>query len=322
MAAIAASLSGRGSKRTRSGALMPSFTFPATAQAALWGGLRPRLIDIDPNNWHLDPSRLERVLGSEAHDIGIVLAVCAFGTPPPAETRLRWEDTCRSADLPLIIDSAAGFGAVADDGTLVGAQGDLEVVSFHATKPFAIGEGGAVFTRNRILRDRVELAINFGLAPDHSVILERGLNGKMSELHAATGLAVLDEFDTILNRRRNAATIVRSLAPPSITWQDGCGHPTWQFLPVAFPDCTSRTRSANAHNAQVEVRAYYEPLHQMTPFTHFPVVDGDLSQTVALHDRILCLPMANDLTDAEIRMIAAVLEHERRATPDSGAILK
>jgi dTDP-4-amino-4,6-dideoxygalactose transaminase len=301
---------------------MPSFTFPATAQAALWGGLRPRLIDIDPNNWHLDPTRLERVLGSEAQDTGVVLAVCAFGTPPPAETRLRWENACRSADLPLIIDSAAGFGAIADDGTPVGAQGDLEVVSFHATKPFAVGEGGAVFTRNRALRDRVELVINFGLAPDHSVILERGLNGKMSELHAATGLAVLDEFDAILDRRRDAAAVIRSQAPADIKWQEGCEHPTWQFLPVAFPDRATRTRAAHTRDARVEVRTYYEPLHQMAPFMHFPVVDGDLSQTVALHDRILCLPMANNLTHTEIRAITAVLGPKRRADAGSSALLK
>jgi dTDP-4-amino-4,6-dideoxygalactose transaminase len=196
MATIAAVVAdARGSARLP-GALLPSFTFLATAQAALWSGLQPRLMDIDPHHWHLDPARLERVLAEGRGDAGLVLAVSTFGTPPPSETRLRWERACGSAGIPLIVDSAAGFGAIAEDGVPIGVQGDAEVVSFHATKPFAVGEGGAVFTRDRALCERVELAVNFGLRSDRSVALEMGLNAKMSELHAAAALAVLDDFDS------------------------------------------------------------------------------------------------------------------------------
>ncbi|HEX5712325.1 MAG TPA: DegT/DnrJ/EryC1/StrS family aminotransferase, partial [Solirubrobacterales bacterium] len=183
MAALAAVLGeGGGPKR---GALMPSFTFLATAQAAHWAGLQPRLADIDSGHWHLDPELVERALAGD-HELGAVLAVSAFGTPPPPAVRERWESACRAAGVPLIVDSAAGFGAVAADGVPIGAQGDVEVVSFHATKPFAIGEGGAVFTRDAALRDRLELAVNFGFRPDRTVGLAHGLNAKMSELHAAT----------------------------------------------------------------------------------------------------------------------------------------
>src|ERR1700755_1944859 len=103
MVALAAVLGER--PAGKAGAIMPSFTFLATAQAATWAGLEPRLCDIDPGHWHLDPERLER--GLPGRDTAVVLAVSAFGTPPPAETRVRWERACDAAGVPLVVDSAA-----------------------------------------------------------------------------------------------------------------------------------------------------------------------------------------------------------------------
>ena len=94
------------------------------------------------------------------------------------------ELACARADVPLIIDSAAGFGATAEDGTPVGAGGDIEVVSFHATKPFAVGEGGAVFTRRKDTYEQLLTVSNFGFAPDRSLVTGAALNAKMSEVHA------------------------------------------------------------------------------------------------------------------------------------------
>jgi dTDP-4-amino-4,6-dideoxygalactose transaminase len=311
MATIAAVLEGARGPSRPAGALLPSFTFLATAQAALWTGLEPRLMDIDALHWHLDAARMERVLGERRGDIGLVLAVSTFGAPPPSETRMRWEGACRTAGIPLILDSAAGFGAVADDGLPIGCQGDAEVVSFHATKPFAVGEGGAVFTRSRALCERVELAVNFGLRPDRSLGLQMGLNAKMSELHAATALAVLDELDAILASRRRAAAAIRAQAGADIAWQAGCERSTWQFVPAAFADPQQRSRAQEAHGERVELRTYYEPLHELAPLRHWPILDGGLPCTAALRERILCLPMANDLSRAEIEAISSVVATER-----------
>ena len=258
MAALAAVLGTTTGKR-QGGAVMPSFTFLATAQAAIWSGLEPRLSDIAPDHWHLDAALLEQVL-EDSDDLGAVLAVSAFGTPPPAETRMRWERACRAAGVPLVVDSAAGFGAVAEDGAPVGSQGDVEVVSFHATKPFAVGEGGAVFTRNRALHERIELAVNFGFRSDRTMGFSRGLNAKMSELHAATALAVLDRLDSIIQQRRRSAASIRECAGRGISWQVGCELSTWQFLPVAFSSSEQRERAIDACRDRIEVRVYYEPL--------------------------------------------------------------
>jgi dTDP-4-amino-4,6-dideoxygalactose transaminase len=305
MAALAAVLDAPGTG-PKGGALMPSFTFIATAQAAIWSGLEPRLADIAPDHWHLDPGLLERLL-PESDDLGAVLAVSAFGTPPPAETRQRWERACRQADVPLVVDSAAGFGAVAEDGVPVGAQGDVEVVSFHATKPFAIGEGGAVFTRDRGLYERVELAVNFGFRPDRTVAIDRGLNAKMSELHAATALAVLDRLDAILEHRRQAAAAIRGRAGQGASWQAGCERSTWQFVPVALSSSEQRERLVAACDNRIQTRVYYEPLNELAP-EQSTIAGPNVERTEDLHRRILCLPMANDLSAAERDTIASVLE--------------
>ncbi len=300
MAALAAVLEGKGGAR---GAAMPSFTFAATAEAAIWAGLEPRLLDIDRSHWHLDPADLERALA--AGDVGAAVAVSSFGTPPPAAVREEWERACRAAAVPLVVDSAAGFGAVADDGAPIGSQGDVEVVSFHATKPFAIGEGGAVFTRDRKLHELLGRAINFGFQEDRKIGFARGLNAKMSELHAATALAVLDHLDDILAGRRAAAAAILTRAGEIIRTQGGCERSTWQFVPVAFADAGARAQMLKACRDRVEVRVYYEPLAELMPSR--VVTAGDLPATRELHERILCLPMANHLDPPEVDEIVAVL---------------
>jgi dTDP-4-amino-4,6-dideoxygalactose transaminase len=311
MAALAAALEPSATQRPRSSVLMPSFTFIATAQAAIWTGLEPALADISPGHWHLNPSVLEAALRDSGR-FSAVVAVSAFGTPPPVEARQRWELACRQAGVPLIVDSAAGFGAVAEDGVAIGAQGDVEVVSFHATKPFAVGEGGAVFTRDRVLHEQIEAAVNFGFDPDRSLGTRRGTNAKMSELHAATALAVLDELDSILERRRRAAMSIQEGAGIGIGWQQGFERSTFQFVPVALPDEEQRARLVEHCRDRLEVRIYYEPLDSLAP--HRWEVLGDLRTTHDLHRRVLCLPMANDLTESEIGEIVAVL---RQADPVS-----
>jgi dTDP-4-amino-4,6-dideoxygalactose transaminase len=298
-------LAGLLGERVDGTALMPAFTFIATPQAAVWAGLRPLLLDSDPTHWHLDPAALEGTL-ARAGEARVAIAVSAFGTPPPVEARERWEAACRTAGVPLIVDSAAAFGAVAQDGKPIGAQGDVEVVSFHATKPFAIGEGGAVFTRDRDLHERIEREVNFGFRPDHSVATGLGLNAKMSELHAATALAVLDEYDAVLERRRAAAADLRGRIEARADWQRECERSTWQFAPLLFASEAERERALAACADEVETRVYYQPVGQLIP-DQVTVTEGGVPNAEDLYRRLLCLPMANDLSGDEVAAIAAAV---------------
>src|ERR1700733_911757 len=120
--------------------LMPSFTFIAVAQAALWAGYRPWFIDIDPETWQPSvPSACAALEGFRDHIAGILL-VNVFGVGNPKVGV--WEELAANWNLPIVLDSAAGFGSAYADGEHVGGRGACEIFSFHATKPFAVGEGG------------------------------------------------------------------------------------------------------------------------------------------------------------------------------------
>jgi dTDP-4-amino-4,6-dideoxygalactose transaminase len=296
-------------KREGSEILMPSFTFPASVQAAQWVGLVPRFVDIDPDHWHMDADALGRALASAGGEAAIVLACSTFGTPPDGAVRQAWLDACAYHGVPCLVDSAAGFGAVSDDGVPIGGQGDAEVVSFHATKPFAVGEGGAVFSRHTLVLERVTRILNFGLDESRHVVEPMAFNGKLSEIHAATALAVLDGFDDVLRHRRAAALQYEELLKDLGSFQAGCSRGTWQFVPLLLADAEHRTRCLAVPTSEVEFRAYYAPLHWMPAYAGARDSDTlQASEHVARH--MLSLPMSNDLQPAEIATVSAVVRRE------------
>lgn len=292
------------SRPERREVVVPSFTFVATANAIRWAGYDPVFADVDPGHWHLAPDALARVLEARGDRVAAVLAVSTFGTAPPRAVGTAWRRLAEAAGVPLLVDSAAGFGARDETGQRLGQQGHLEVFSFHATKPFAIGEGGLVTTADPELADRVRRLTNFDFGPDRVPRSASGLNAKLDELHCAVGLAVLDDFDAVLAHRAARAQEVRALlSEAGLRFQDNCETSTWQFVPVLGPDDDGRRRIAEAcDRAGIEARRYYEPLHGMPPFRR--AAAGDLSTTEALHRRQVSLPMSNVMDAAAARHVA------------------
>ncbi|OAI55368.1 hypothetical protein AYO48_03775, partial [Gaiella sp. SCGC AG-212-M14] len=246
-------------------ALVPSFAFAASAQAAVWNGFEPVFVDVDALHWHVAPDALELALAERAGEIAIVIALSSFGTPPPLEVRHRWEEACAAADVPLLVDSAAGFGARAADDRPIGSQGDAEVVSFHAVKPLAVGEGGAVFTRDPELASEILSLTEFAFDESKAATRLNGINAKMSELTAAVALAALDEFPAALETRRGVAQQLLGELPKAFLPQLQHELGTWQFVPVAAPSARIRDEVLAAADA-VEIRTYYSPLHHMPAF--------------------------------------------------------
>jgi dTDP-4-amino-4,6-dideoxygalactose transaminase len=291
---------------TAAQALVPSFGFAASAQCAVWNGLDPVFVDVDPHHWHLAPDALERALVQRRGEVAVVIALSSFGTPPPPTIRDRWEELCARAGVPLLVDSAAGFGASASDGRPIGSQGDVEVVSFHAVKPLATGEGGAVFSRDPALIGRILKLTEFAFDERKHATHLNGINAKMSEPTAAIALAALDDLRNGLGARRNAASELLSAIPVGFEPQLGHELGTWQFVPVKTPGAEERRGAIEAVADAVEVRTYYDPLHWMSAFTGCDQAD-DLGVTNDLGHRMLSLPMATDLQPSEIDAIGAAL---------------
>ena len=288
--------------------VMPAYTFAATATAATWSGLRPLLVDVDPGTWQMDPAALEAVLDRRSAEIAVVMGCSTFGTPAPPSYRRRWTAACRGAGVPLLIDSAAGLGATDVQGGAPGPQGDVEVFSMHATKPFGIGEGGLIVTTDERRETELRRLVNFGFDAARDLPGRPGTNAKMSELHAAMALAVLDTYPSVLaGRRRRADRMLSDLEPLGFVRQEGAEGSTVQFLSVQAPSAATRDAvlTSAALNG-VEVRAYYDaPLHRLTAYRESER-HGALSTSSALSSRSLSLPMSNDLSDSDMDRVVAV----------------
>jgi dTDP-4-amino-4,6-dideoxygalactose transaminase len=286
--------------------LLPSFTFAATVNAVLWAGLEPVFVDVEAQSWHLSPEGLAGALDEKA--VAAVVACSTFGTPPPRSVRDAWRALARDARVPVLVDSAPGFGAQDEDGRLLGATGDAEVFSFHATKPFAIGEGGLLVSADAEVAGRVARLANFGFE-DGIAQIAGGLNAKLAEWPAATALAALDGFDQVLATRRHAAEeLLAALEPLGFVRQHCDGRPAWQFVPVLAPSAHERDHAfANATAAGVELRRYFSvPLHRMPAFKNLRCA-GSMTTTDELAERVLSLPMADDQTPTERTRIVETL---------------
>jgi dTDP-4-amino-4,6-dideoxygalactose transaminase len=296
--------------------VVPSFTFAAVVDAIVWCGLEPVFADLEGETWHLDPEQVELEIQTRGERLAAVLACSTFGTAPPLAVRERWESACAAAGIPLLIDSAAGFGALDESGRLLGRQGDAEVFSFHATKPFAMGEGGAIFTEDGDLAAEMRLLVNFGLDHRRVPLRARGINAKLSEIHAATGLAVLDGYEQILERRRTLAARIRlPLEHAGFSFQPASERSTWQFVPTLAVSSDARAAVlAQAASSGVEVRTYFDPpLNRLPPFASSRT--RPLSVTDDFCQRVLSLPLANDLNDGEIeRIVGCGLAAVRKVT--------
>lgn len=295
---------------------VPSFTFIASINAVVWAGFEPVFIDVDPEDWQPSEASLDRLRGLR-NSLAGVLQCSTFGTAPSRARRTSLAAAALDLGVRVVVDSAAGFGAVDEEGCPLGDQGHAEVFSFHATKPFAIGEGGLVTSRSAAVIDTLAELINFGFDHSRSVTGHLGINGKMPELTAAVGLAVLERFDDVLLRRRTAAGWLRDeLEPAGVMFQAGSAGSTFQFVPVALPTAAARNMLLQqAHDARIEVRAYFDPpMHQLPAFASVPRA-CDLPVTESLSQRIVGLPMANDISAGSLERIRDLVLRVVATTP-------
>lgn len=229
--------------------VVPSFTFPATAQAVVQAGCQPVFCDVSRHTWELAPEALRAVL--DEYTVSAVVHVRAFGfcrdLGPVAEIAAAYR-------IPVVVDAAAALGGRLSDSTLVGTQGDLEVFSMHATKVFGIGEGGVILCEPRHAA-ALRRAANFGIQDGD--VCGRGLNAKLSEFHSAVGLAVLRHVDDFIAARHRVVTRYRDAfeAEPRVCIPADTGLAPFQTFPVLLDTAELADRAVEACREHgVEVR--------------------------------------------------------------------
>ena len=272
------------------------FTYIATANIIAWERCRPVFVDIDPQTWNLDPAQIEAHVTEHTTAI---LPVHVFSAPCDlAEI----EAIAHHHHLKVIYDAAHAMAVEVNNQSVLQA-GDLAAVSFHATKLFNTGEGGACITDNDQLAERLRQMRFFGF-DRHKQIVADGMNAKMNEVNAGLGLANLKGLDQVRHNRRHKYNLYRQrLAdPPSLTFQTY--EPTaynYSYMPVLFADEALLLHVVKQLQAQqIYPRRYFYPalntVNIFAPQAHLPVAES-------ISRRILCLPLYDTLSAADIHRI-------------------
>lgn len=273
------------------------FSYVATTSAILWEGCEPVFVDIDPRTCCIDPSLIEAAI---TPDTTAILATHVYGIPCDVEAI---DAIARKHGLKVIYDAAHAFD-VEYKGRSILQWGDASTLSFHATKLFHTVEGGAVVLHDGSNDQALRLLRSFGHFGDEHFSL--GMNAKMSEVHAAMGMAVLPHVPSIISERRSLSEVyderLEGLVARPSTGADIAYN--FAYHPIVLRDGDVRERVMAVLAADgVIARRYFFPALNKLPYVeavNMPVSEDRAACT-------LCLPLYAGLPMHDVDRIAAIV---------------
>lgn len=291
------------------------YTFVSTINAIEMNGLKPVFCDIKESDCTIDENEIEKFITEKT------VAICpvhVYGFPCNAE---KIEEIAKRYGLKVIYDSAHAFG-VRLNGKGIAEFGDISMFSMHATKVFHTVEGGAVAFSEKTLREKLMMQKNFGLK-DKEDALKAAFNAKMSDMHAAVGLANLESFDKQVKKRKelveryvkNIKKINGSSDNSKIRLFDFNNQDVeynYAYFPVIINDELGISRDELAERLWTEkninARKYFSPI--VSDMTYYKNKYGEINMPVAkkISERILTLPMYYELTIEEVDYITDSIE--------------
>lgn len=283
------------------------YTFAATSNALMWSGLKPIFVDIEEATFNMDPSKIESAI---TKNTSAILAVHAYGNPCKMEAI---KEIAQRHNLKIIYDAAHAFG-VEDKSKSILEFGDISVLSFHATKIFTTGEGGAIISRDADTKQTVDRLINFGL--DHEFNIQHcGINGKLSELHAAFGLAQLKNINQVIKKNSEVDGLYRQSLKKYegiACWQSTASKQNYSYFPISIKDTYPITRDALYEKMilnSIGARRYFYPLiSELSLYQNLPSASvANLPIANKMAKQILCLPIYANLSALQIQKILQIL---------------
>jgi len=276
------------------------YSYVATTSAILWEGCEPVFVDIDPKTCCIDPKLIEAAI---TPDTSAILATHVYGIPCDVEAI---DAIARKHELKVIYDAAHAFD-VKYKGKSILAYGDASTLSFHATKLFHTVEGGAVVIHDEETLYRLRLLRSFGHIGDEHFTL--GINAKMSEVHAAMGMAVLPHIPHCIEERKALSEKYRQalsglpLRYPFIPL--GTEH-NYSYFPVLFPDAFARKKTELTLTSHaIHARRYFFPSLNRLPYITSSLMP--ISEEAA--DIVLSLPYYPGLPDHVPDQIASIIHN-------------
>ena len=287
--------------------IIPSFTFAAGADIIIRNGYTPILIDINESSWQPDIIQANNAITKFKNDVAGIVLCNIFGVGN--QTVSEWEKLAKAHKIPIIIDTAAGFGSNYSDDERTGLRGDCEIFSLHATKPFSVGEGGLVTSNNNKLIEKIRSWQNFGFESDRNIHII-GTNAKFQEINAAIALRQLKRFPSrLLARQKNLMIYKRQLADiPNISFQPNDERSSVAFVSIKVgSEVLANNIQKRLSSSGVEVRKYYAPLHFQSIIKKRSLTPFVLSNTEDLYAKILSLPLHDDMSKSKIKYICDII---------------
>jgi len=277
------------------------YTFAATSTALRWQGANVVLADIDSTSWNIDLNSVDELLAKKEGEA--IVAVNLFGQPCELDGL---EAIAIKHQVPLIYDSAHALLSTYK-GKSIYDYGDIHCISFHATKLFHTVEGGAMVFKSETDYILAKKLINFGL-DEHGDIEEAGINGKLSEVHAAMGLCVLDDLDELVSEREDLIALYKQKLGDCVIYQKANFDCQTQpiYMPVQFKTEQTLINAEKALNdAGFFPRRYFMPQHYKFLSNSSEAIEH-CGETA---NRVLCLPLMNGLRKEAIKKICSIIRN-------------
>lgn len=275
------------------------FSYIATSSSIVWEGCSPIFVDIHPEYLTIDESKIESAINERTTAI---LATHVFGNPCNIENI---QKIASKYNLKVIYDAAHCFG-VEYNQTSIFEYGDISTCSFHATKIFHTGEGGAIISNNKELFHKCFYSHNFG----HNGPLDfhgLGINGKISELQAAMGLAVFPYINTIIEDRKRIVETYNTLINfNNISKLRIRENTKWNYsyYPIILPSEEKLLKIIEILGTKnVIPRRYFYP--SLNTIKYLGSQKMPISESIS--KRIICLPMYYNLSKKDISKISEVI---------------
>jgi dTDP-4-amino-4,6-dideoxygalactose transaminase len=292
---------------------VPTFTFFASAEAVNLVGAEPIFVDVDAQTYNLDPQKLADTIRQVKSEGRLrpraVIAVDLFGQPADYASI---EKIANEEGLLLLEDAAQGFGGRI--GTRkAGSFGHVAATSFFPAKPLGCyGDGGAVFTDDAELAERMASIREHGKGADKYQNDRIGLNARLDTLQAAVLLEKLVIFDDELERRDRAAGLYREILGSTVTTPTVLSgyFSSWAQYSVLAENAAERERAMkHLHAKGIPTAVYYPlPLHMQKIYAGPQWAAHDFTVSEDICGRVVSLPMHPYLEEQEIRVVCDALK--------------
>ena len=275
------------------------FSYVATTAAIVWEHCTPVFVDIDPEYLSIDETKIEAAITDKTTAI---LATHVFGNPCNIEAI---EAIAKKHQLYVIYDAAHAFGVQYKEKSIFD-YGTISTCSFHATKLYHTGEGGAMFANDSQLQAKLFYSHNFG--HDGPLAFHGlGINGKMSELQAALGLTVLPYMETILAERKKVVDFYNeNLDFSNLQALKIRENTDWNYsyYPIIFKNEEQLLQTQKDLNeANIFPRRYFYPSLNTIEYVKGNAMP--ISESIA--SRVLCLPLYVGMVKKEIEKIVSFI---------------